>query len=221
MHYCWLKSSTLFKCSPQPKLLLFVTVVTVVQRPASRKWQKTRVKPENTWDFPGIFGYYPHWTRDRRGSLPGLPYCCSVGLTLATVVGGPHCCSVVTVNTSNTVQLLTLGNPIRGTALVVATACRSSHRAHATAPADRDRAPRRLPRALRGRLTARSTSVKSSARGRTAITLDECDAAPAARGVQTRGDHRLRRARRRGGRYYLLSSGGRRRPGAESEARSR
>ena len=46
----------------QPKLLLFVTVVTVVQRPASRKWQKTRVKPENTWDFPGIFGYYPHWT---------------------------------------------------------------------------------------------------------------------------------------------------------------
>ena len=33
-----------------------------------------------------------------------------------------------------------------------------------TAQADRDRAPRRLPRALRGRLTARSTSVKSSAR---------------------------------------------------------
>jgi len=43
-------------------LLLFVTVVTVVQRPASRKRQKTRVKPENTWVFPGIFGYYPHWT---------------------------------------------------------------------------------------------------------------------------------------------------------------
>ena len=37
-------------------------------------------------------------------------------------------------------------------------------------------------------------------------------------GVQTRGDHRLRRARRRGGRYYL-PSGGRRRPGAESELR--
>ena len=48
-------------------------------------------------------------------------------------------------------------------------------------------------------------------RGRTAVTLDECDAAPAARGVQTRGDHRLRRARRRGGRYYLLSPGERRR----------
>ena len=49
-----------------------------------------------------------------RGSLsqgPGLPYCCSVGLTLATVVGGAHCCSVVTVNTSNTVQLLTFDNP--------------------------------------------------------------------------------------------------------------
>ena len=37
-----------------------------------------------------------------RGSLVGLPYCCSAGLTLATVVGEPHCCSVVTVNTSNT-----------------------------------------------------------------------------------------------------------------------
>ena len=47
---------------------------------------------------------------DRRGSLPGLPYCCSAGLTLATVVGEPHCCSVVTVNTSNTVQLPTLNS---------------------------------------------------------------------------------------------------------------
>jgi len=43
-------------------LLLFVTVVTAVQRPASRKWQNPRVKPENAWGFPGIFGYYPHWT---------------------------------------------------------------------------------------------------------------------------------------------------------------
>ena len=43
-------------------LLLFVTVVTVVQRPASGKRQKAQVKPENTWGFPGIFGYYPHWT---------------------------------------------------------------------------------------------------------------------------------------------------------------
>ena len=60
--------------------------------------------------FPaGIFGYYTRTGRWRSscGSLPGLPYCCSAGLTLATVVGEPHCCSVVTVNTSNTVQLLT------------------------------------------------------------------------------------------------------------------
>ena len=31
----------------------------------------------------------------------------AAGLTLATVVGEPHCCSAVTVNTSNTVQLPT------------------------------------------------------------------------------------------------------------------
>ena len=52
-------------------LLLFVTVVTVVQRPASRKWQTPRVKPENTWGFPlfpDIFGYYPHWKVDTTGS---------------------------------------------------------------------------------------------------------------------------------------------------------
>ena len=92
-------------------LLLFVTVVTVVQRPASRKWQNPRVKPENTWVFPGISGVLPALDAgDRRGSLPGLPYCCSAGLTLATVVGEPHCCSVVTVNTSNTVQLPTLNS---------------------------------------------------------------------------------------------------------------
>ena len=48
---------------------------------------------------------------DRRGSQPGLPYCCSAGLTLATVVGEPSllfCC--FTVNTSNTVQLPTLNS---------------------------------------------------------------------------------------------------------------
>ena len=48
-------------------------------------------------------------------------------------------------------------------------------------------------------------------RGRTAVTLDECDAALAARGIQTREATIVYRARRRGGRYYLLSSGGRRR----------
>ena len=31
------------------------------------------------------------------------------------MLGGAHCCSVVTVNTSNTVQLLTLGNPTHHT----------------------------------------------------------------------------------------------------------
>ena len=39
---------TLFKCSPQPMLLLFVTVVTVVQRSAKAENAKPRVKPENT-----------------------------------------------------------------------------------------------------------------------------------------------------------------------------
>ena len=105
LYYCWLKSSTLFKCSPQPKLLLFVTVVTVVQWSASRKCQKTRVKPENTRGtrkypgFPGIFGYYPHWTLEivvghcqafliiclLLFSRPNVSYC---------FVGEPHCCSV-------------------------------------------------------------------------------------------------------------------------------
>mmetsp|Transcript_22518 Transcript_22518/g.76012 ORF Transcript_22518/g.76012 Transcript_22518/m.76012 type:complete len:505 (-) Transcript_22518:38-1552(-) len=60
-----------------------------------------------------------------RGSLPGHPYCCSVGLTLATVVGEPHCCSVVTVNTSNTVhELLTLNSSSQGIELPVSRASR-------------------------------------------------------------------------------------------------
>ena len=104
-------------------LLLFVTVVTVVQRPASRKRQKTRVKPENTPGFSRYFRVLPALDAgDRRGSLPGLPYCCSAGLTLATVVGEPHCCSVVTVNTSNTVQLLTFDSSTSGLRSWVVTA---------------------------------------------------------------------------------------------------
>ena len=71
----------MFKCSPQPKLLLFVTVVTVVlsghgkQNELPKKPGKTR----KYLGFPiGIFGYYPHLdARDRRGSLAGVPYCCS------------------------------------------------------------------------------------------------------------------------------------------------
>ena len=54
----------------------------------SKKCQNPRVKPENTLVFPGIFGYLPALDAlgDRRGSLVGLPYCLSSGLTLATVV---------------------------------------------------------------------------------------------------------------------------------------
>ena len=92
-------------------LLLFVTVVTVVQRPASRT-AKNPGKTRKYLGFPGYFRVLPALDAGdrRRGSLPGLPYCCSAGLTLATVVGEPHCCSVVTVNTSNTVQLPTLNS---------------------------------------------------------------------------------------------------------------
>ena len=76
--------------------------------------QKTAKNPGKTrkyLGFPGYFRVLPALDAgDRRGSLPGLPYCCSAGLTLATVVGEPHCCSVVTVNTSNTVQLPTLNS---------------------------------------------------------------------------------------------------------------
>ena len=77
--------------------------------------QKMPKNPGKTRKYLGFSRYFRVLPAldagDRRGSLPGLPYCCSAGLTLATVVGEPHCCSVVTVNTSNTVQLLTLGNP--------------------------------------------------------------------------------------------------------------
>ena len=73
--------------------------------------QKMAKPPGKTRKYLGFSGYFRVLPAldagDRRGSLPGLPYCCSAGLTLATVVGEPHCCSVVTVNTSNTVQLLT------------------------------------------------------------------------------------------------------------------
>ena len=76
--------------------------------------QKTAKNPGKTrkyLGFPGYFRVLPALDAGgRRGSLPGLPYCCSAGLTLATVVGEPHCCSVVTVNTSNTVQLPTLNS---------------------------------------------------------------------------------------------------------------
>ena len=76
--------------------------------------QKMPKNPGKTRKYQGFSGYFRVLPAldagDRRGSLPGLPYCCSVGLTLATVVGEPHCCSVVTVNTSNTVQFPTLNS---------------------------------------------------------------------------------------------------------------
>ena len=54
-----------------------------------------------------------HWTLEiLAGHCQAFLIVVPAGLTLATVVGEPHCCSVVTVNTSNTVQLLTFDNPI-------------------------------------------------------------------------------------------------------------
>ena len=75
-------------------------------------------KTGKTRKLPGISRVFSGITRTLEWTLEivvghcdrGLPYCCSAGLTLATVVGEPHCCSVVTVNTSNTVQLPTLNS---------------------------------------------------------------------------------------------------------------
>ena len=87
---------------------------------SKQKTAKIPGKTQKYLGFPGYFRVLPALDAGgRRGSLPGLPYCCSAGLTLATVVGEPHCCSVVTVNTSNTVQLLTFDNPkCRGASVV-------------------------------------------------------------------------------------------------------
>ena len=132
-------------------LLLFVTVVTVVQWSASRKCQKN---PGKTRKYPGISRYFRVLPAldagDRRGSLVGLPYCCSAGLTLANVVGEPNCCSVVTVNTSNTVQLLTFDSSSKAwTFLVTALrACRlsSPERDFSNAKVKRERESLSLPK---------------------------------------------------------------------------
>ena len=51
-----------FTPAAQPHaLLLFVTVVTVVQRPASRKWQNPRVNPENTWVVKQLYPLPQLW----------------------------------------------------------------------------------------------------------------------------------------------------------------
>ena len=64
-------------------------------------------KPGKTRKYLEFFGYFRVLPAldagDRRGSLPGLSYCCSAGLTLATVVGEPHslvfCCYLLTLAT--------------------------------------------------------------------------------------------------------------------------
>ena len=90
-------------------LLLFVTVVPVAQRPASAENEKNPGKTQKYLGFSGYFRVLPAVdTRYRRGSLPGLPYCCSVGLTLATVLleSPTVVLLLLTVNTSNTVPAL-------------------------------------------------------------------------------------------------------------------
>ena len=60
MRYCWLKSSTLFKCSPQPMLLpLFCYCCSAASK---QKMAKTPGKTRKYLEFSGYFGYYPHWT---------------------------------------------------------------------------------------------------------------------------------------------------------------
>ena len=53
--------NALFKCSPQPMLLLFVTVRLLLLFSGKFSGQQAE-NGKNTWGFPGIFGYYPHWT---------------------------------------------------------------------------------------------------------------------------------------------------------------
>ena len=45
-----------------------------------------------------------------------LAYCCSRGLLFTSVVHEAHCCSVVTVNNKNSVQLLTFSSSTHGSA---------------------------------------------------------------------------------------------------------
>ena len=106
----------------QSKLLLLLLCCYCCSVVSKQKMPKNPGKTRKYLGFSRYFRVLPALDAgDRRGSLPGLPYCCSAGLTLATVVGEPHCCSAVTVNTSNTVQLLTFDNPKRLASRPVAT----------------------------------------------------------------------------------------------------
>ena len=116
MHYCWLKILNVVQVFSPAQAVTVCYCCYCCSVASKQKMPKNPGKTRKYLGFPGYFRVLPALDAgDRRGSLPGLPYCCSAGLTLATVVGEPHCCSVVTVNTSNTVQLLTLGNPTHHT----------------------------------------------------------------------------------------------------------
>ena len=112
LHYCWLKILNVVQVFSPAQAVTVCYCCYCCSVVSKQKMPKNPGKTRKYLGFSGYFRVLPALDAgDRRGSLPGLPYCCSAGLTLATVVGEPHCCSVVTVNTSNTVQLLTLGNP--------------------------------------------------------------------------------------------------------------
>ena len=109
MHYCWLKILNVVQVFSPAQAVTVCYCCYCCSAVSKQKMPKNPGKTRKYLGFPGYFRVLPALDAgDRRGSLPGLPYCCSAGLTLATVVGEPHCCSVVTVNTSNTVQLPTL-----------------------------------------------------------------------------------------------------------------
>ena len=109
MHYCWLKILNVVQVFSPAQAVTVCYCCYCCSVVSKQKMPKNPGKTRKYLGFSRYFRVLPALDAgDRRGSLPGLPYCCSAGLTLATVVGEPHCCSVVTVNTSNTVQLLTV-----------------------------------------------------------------------------------------------------------------
>ena len=119
MHYCWLKILNVVQVFSPAQAVTVCYCCYCCSVVSKQKMPKNPGKTRKYLGFSRYFRVLPALDAgDRRGSLPGLPYCCSAGLTLATVVGEPHCCSVVTVNTSNTVQLPTLNSSIFGSNLL-------------------------------------------------------------------------------------------------------